>query len=201
MRTLIISTTIALLTGSFGLAAEENYVSIGAGANSWSKTSNMEEIESGSELGYIVFLSLVHDYGNQFRSEVELSYRYDDIHGINYPDEGIKSTGDGNALTTVSIFANGEYEFHHGSMLRPFIMGGIGVLRLSANDKKNAENPLNDDTETFGAQLGLGARIELTNTLDVQFRATYLWSDSVKLNGLKTRYETMSATLGLNYRF
>ncbi len=201
MRTLLVSTTVIMLTGSFALAAEENYVSIGVGANSWEKTSNSDELESGSELGYIGYLSLGHVYGNQFRSEVELSYRHDDIHGINHPDEGLKSTGDGNVLTAVSVFANGEYELHHGSMLRPYIMGGIGVLRLSVSDEDNAENPLNDDTETFGIQFGLGARIELTEALDGQLRATYLWSDSVKLDGLKTEYETMSVTLGLNYRF
>jgi len=174
---------------------------MGIGANFWNKQSNTDELESGSEPGYFLYAALIHEYNSQFRSEAELLYRRDKIHGINNPDEGKKSTGDGNVLTGTGLFANGSYELYSRRGFRPYVMAGIGVLTLAVDDKNNAENPLNDDGITYGIQIGMGARYKLGDAVNLSLNARYLKSKPVTLDGLKTEYDTSSLAFAVEYRF
>lgn len=178
-----------------------DYVSMGLGADFWDKQSNTDELESGSEPGYFGSIALGREINNGFRFEGELSYRRSKVHGINHPDQGLKSSGDGNVLAGIGLFVNGSYEFYRSSMFRPYAMAGIGALQLEVFDDGGANNPINDDKFTYGIQVGAGARYKLNDAIDLSFNARYLKSDSVKLQGLKTEFDTFSLVIGMDYRF
>jgi opacity protein-like surface antigen len=199
--TLALTLSTSMVAVSPALAEGSNYYSFGAGANFWNKQSNTDELESGGEAGYFAYASLIHEYNSQFRSEVELLYRRDKVHGINNPDEGFKSTGDGNILSSVGIFANASYELYPGSRFRPYVMVGIGVLSLTVDDKDNADNPLDDNGWTYGIQAGGGVRYQWSETITLSVNGRYLTSNPIDLDGLETEYDTTSFAFAMEFLF
>ena len=195
---LILAFPLSLIT----LPAEaEDYVAIAGGASFWNQTHNSDELEGGSEPGYMVNLALGREYGNSYRAELELSFRHNNVHGINDPDNGNKSSGDGNIIEGTGLFINGAYDFRPGKSIRPYIMAGPGVMHLKVSDDDGAKYPLDDNSTIFGFQAGFGARLNFTENLRGDIGVRQMYTDTTDLENLHTNYDTttFTAAVGMNF--
>ncbi|WDI32422.1 OmpA family protein [Hyphococcus flavus] len=80
--------------------------------------------------GIGVYTALGYDWGNNFRTELEYSYRSNDIDHINSDGAGFSGWPNGSItgdLSTHAILANLIYDFSNSSSFTPYIGAGIGV--------------------------------------------------------------------------
>jgi opacity protein-like surface antigen len=195
---LLLTTIISFST--FSVSAQD-YYSVGAGASFWNQTHNSDELEGGSEPGPMVFGTIGREYGSSYRLELDLQYSRNQVHGINDPDNGFKSTGDGNVIDGVGLFMNGAYDFRPGKNFRPYVIAGAGVMYLKVSESGNADTPLDDDSFTYGAQVGFGARFDVTKSIRVDLGARQIFAASTKLDGLNSEYDTTTFTLAAVMKF
>lgn len=178
-------------------AHTENYSILGGGANFWWNTHNTDELEGGSEPGYLAYFAIGRAYDKGYRAEIELSYRRNNVHGINDPDNDFKSTGDGNIISGIGLFVNIAYDFSAGNYFTPYLMAGPGMLYLSAKDDDGAENPLNDETMTYGLQVGGGLRFLIKDNVLGGIGLRHMFTLSTDLDGLNTEYDTTALVISL----
>ena len=182
-------------------AIAEDYVSAGAGASFWNQTHNSDELEGGSEAGYMVGVALGREYGDSYRAEFELSYRRNNVHGINDPDNGLKSTGDGNIIEGIGLFLNAAYDFRPSKSARPYVMAGPGVMYLKVSDDDGAKHPLDDNATTFAFQFGFGVRFYLFDDLRADIGARKMFTSTTDIEDLNANYDTTTFTAAVVMKF
>lgn len=182
-------------------AVAQDYIALGGGASFWNQTHNSDELEGGSEAGYLVSLAWGREYENSYRAELEFSFRQNNVHGINDPDNGKKSTGDGNILQGAALFVNAAYDFRAGKSIRPYIMAGPGVIYLKVSDDDDPETPLDDSSTTYAFQIGLGARFDVTENLRGDIGIGQMITATTDLENLHTNYDTTTITAALIMAF
>ena len=182
-------------------AVGEDYVALGGGASFWNQTHNSDELEGGSEPGYLVSLALGREYENAYRAEIELSFRQNNVHGINDPDNRKKSSGDGNILQGTALFVNVAYDFRAGKSIRPYIMAGPGVIYLKVSDDDDPEIPLNDSATTYAFQIGFGARFNVTDEVKGDIGIGQMMTATTDLQDLHTNYDTTTITAAVIMTF
>ncbi len=148
--------------------------------------------------GIGVYTSLGYDYGNNWRTELEFSYRSNDVrHIVNdgtppapgfggWPDATL--SGD---LTTYTLMANAIYDFDFGNKwVTPYIGAGGGLIRSDVNFTGSAPLPsgtlsVDDRDIRVGAQgiAGLAFKLAENLSLDVSYR--YLISQDHKLDAVQ----------------
>ena len=120
------------------------------------------------------------DLGSGLSLEAELSYQSADINKLSLSGTGAfsgisVSTEDveGN-VSALSLMANGAYAFGDKSGVSPYVMGGVGLSRISLNglDEKGGGDPTEDAAFAFAWQLGAGISAPLTSntSLNVGYR-------------------------------
>ena len=182
-------------------AVAQDYIALGGGASFWNQTHNSDELEGGSEAGYLVSLAWGREYENLYRAELEFSFRQNNVHGINDPDNGKKATGDGNILQGAALFVNAAYDFRAGKSIRPYIMAGPGVIYLKVSDDDDPETPLDDSSTTYAFQIGLGARFDVTENLRGDIGIGQMITATTDLENLHTNYDTTTVTAALIMAF
>ena len=182
-------------------AVAQDYIALGGGASFWNQTHNSDELEGGSEAGYLVSLAWGREYENSYRAELEFSFRQNNVHGINDPDNGKKSTGDGNILQGAALFVNAAYDFRAGKSIRPYIMAGPGVIYLKVSDDDDPETPLDDSSTTYAFQIGLGARFDVTENLRGDIGIGQMITATTDLENLHANYDTTTITAALIMAF
>ena len=68
---------------------------------------------------------------------------------MNDPDNGKKSSGDGNILQGAALFLNVAYDFRAGKSIRPYIMAGPGVIYLKVSEDDDPVTSLDDSSTTY----------------------------------------------------
>lgn len=205
---------VALLAGaalaamaSAPASAQENwYLGLSAGPN-WLSESTVSGGGTSNDvdfdLGYGILGKAGFGFMNNFRSELELGYRSNDVDSTNA--SGVSASGDVNAWT---LFANLYYDFMPKEKFNPFIGIGLGGARVDVdNARVNATRVLDDSDTAFAYQGIIGASYALTDNwlLNADYRYTASFSD---LN-LKTTTGTSvdadwanhAVMIGFTYRF
>ena len=126
----------ALLAGSaFGAVAQDMmaeglYLGAGAGLNQ-TRDSDISGtgISTNAELdrGYLLLGSIGYDWAGPLRSELELSYRSNDIDDVG----GVAGSG---GIKSYGAMVNLFYDFALGNAFTPYLGVGLGALRLDADD-------------------------------------------------------------------
>ncbi len=194
MKQLLLAVTL-MAFGSQVFA--EKQISAGAGANLWAKTSNEDELEAGSEPGVLMYVAAGQLMEQGYRAELELSYRRNNVHGINDPANGLVSSGDGNVITGLGAFINLSYDLTSTRFFKPYVMSGVGLLHLTVEEDNGAETPLDDSAMTYGLQVGAGVRFKLRDHLRGNIGFRHMFTGATELDGLKTEFDTSTITFSL----
>ncbi len=121
------------------------------------------------------------DLGSGLSLEAEVSYQSADVNkltltgtgvfsGINVSTEDVKGS-----VSALSLMANGIYAFGDHRGIAPYVMGGVGVSRISLNglDETGGSDPTEDSAFTFAWQAGAGVTVPLSESTSFDFGYRY----------------------------
>lgn len=198
-----------LLIAPAALADEPSWYVSGAGGATWfesaDSTQDGNSLETSFDTGYAFLAAAGRQFGNGFRAEGEFAYRRaaTDSTQVN---SGPSYNSDG-SMSALSFMANGLYDFDVGMKLKPYIGGGLGVARVSANDLRINNAPLADDSDVvfaYQAIGGLGYDLTRRLTAFVEYRYFATVDPTFKAsNGggdIDSQFMSHNAMVGVRYR-
>ncbi len=198
-----------LFISSAALAADPNWYVSGAGGATWFEQAdsqvNGNSLETSFDTGYVFLGAGGYRFGNGFRAEGEFGYRRSSTDSTQV-NSGPEFNTDG-SMSALSFMANGYYDFDVGMKIKPYIGGGIGVARVSANDIRINGTQLVDDSDTvfaYQAIGGLGYDLTQNLTAFVEYRYFATVDPSFKAsNGgnYDSQFMSHNALLGVRYHF
>lgn len=184
------------------------YLQVGAGVNipeTADLTPAGEPTSSNYDLdaGFAATGSAGYEFGNGFRTELELGYRGSSDGEL---ADGTANDGPGANVSTGLAMINAIYELPTGGRIRPYIGAGIGIVRTNYNGTEPLTGVLIDDADSaLGLQAIIGVSIEASQAVDVFIDYRYLRSGKLNLvsNDLervevKNRHHAFMA--GMKYR-
>ena len=164
------------------------YVSVFGGASVLTKNPNIFSTSSSHSFdllmnnpGYIIGGAVGVDWGNQIRTEIELSHarwssdKYDFHYDTFDGTPGLLGTSD---MSATYLLGNAWYDIGQGSV-RPYVGGGLGIGWANINAFTDGE-PLNFNSTGLAFQLGAGVRFNVSDNLVID--AGYRFKDIVGLN-------------------
>ena len=119
---------------------------------------------------------------NNYRLEGEFEYRTSD-----FSAKGI--SGD-ETLKTISLMANGYYDFNMDSGFTPYVGAGIGFARHDIGD---------DDDTVFAYQATLGVALAMSETMDLDFAYRYFATADPDF-GVELDYDSHNFTVGVRFK-
>ena len=170
--------------------------------------------DQGSEVllddGTAFYFSLGRMNGRNLRTEVELSFRSNDIRSLLTPAGELPATGQ---LQTFSGMANAYWEFVNSptGRFKPYIGGGVGFLSATtdirfASDLSQTQDQ-SDSSSSFAYQYMAGINFKVSNQLDlygeyrfVEANSFGIASDRDDLSG-DFRYKANSVGGGFRWKF
>lgn len=146
------------------------------------------------------------------RIELELSYRDNDVDGVNFSGNGPAAeanvSGD---ITQTSLFANILFDFKQSGPLTPYAGFGLGATYSDIDFAYGPGVELDDSDTSFAAQLIAGVAYDINAntafTVDARYsRAFDVSSERLAPNGALTGtveddLDTFSVNFGLRYSF
>lgn len=141
-----------------------------------------------------------YEIGNGLRLEGELAYKNADLDRIRVAG----GSGDVNSdVWSLGFLANAFYDIKTGSMVTPYLGGGIGFASVNVGDgtingirvwKKS------DDTAfAYQAVAGLGFEINKNVAVDLNYR--FYGTEDVKFEMAKADFSSNSVMVGFRYRY
>lgn len=190
------------------------------GADNFGEDSGLR-VHSETDPGYNIVGAIGRSLGNGLRIEGEIGYRHADLSKLTVGNDGglgaaagvgslnglsgSPSSGNSHAL---SFMANGYYDIDlPGTPLKPYIGGGIGFARVSADNVRFGGASLVDDSDVvFAYQVGAGLTYPLTAQtsafVDYRYFATEdpTFTDAVG-GRIQSEFKTQNVSVGMRYRF
>ncbi|MGE0095346.1 MAG: outer membrane protein [Alphaproteobacteria bacterium] len=207
MKAALVATT--LLTSSAAIAAEPNWYASGAGGATWFEQAdgqaNGNSLETSFDTGYVFLGAGGYRFGNGFRAEGELGYRRSSA-DTTQVNSGPEFNTEG-SMSALSFMANGYYDFDVGMKIKPYIGGGIGVARVSANDLRFNGSQLADDSDAVFAYQAIGGLgYDLTQNLTAFVEYRYFATLDPTFNATsggdyESQFMSHNALLGVRYNF
>ena len=172
-------------------------------------------VDNEYETGWAISGALGYDYGKVWRfgglrSEIELSYRENDIDTHRVAALGGDQPGSTGEVSTFAIMLNGMHDFDTGTAFTPYVGGGIGYAWNDLSDYGIAAIPnvLDDDDSGFAWQLIAGVGYAFTPratvTLDYRYFSTEADVTSSAATGRTSsdvELDSHTIMLGLRYQF
>lgn len=195
---------IASLTSSTVLA-QGWYVSAGAGMYNPQDADTLGGlVDVDYDGGTVVGLAVGHSFASGLRLEEEISYRKADVDTFGAAGMSTSAGGD---INTLSLMTNFWYDVGGDDWLTPYWGGGIGLVRVAADDVRLGEVAIVDDSDVVAAiQIGVGLAVSLTPslslTIDYRMMET---TDPTLINEAGTdpdiEYGSHDISVGLRYAF
>ena len=172
-------------------------------------------VDNEYDEGFVVGGALGYDYGKIWsfggvRTEVELSYRENDIdvHSVSaLGGDQPSSTGD---VSSTALMANAYNDFHNQTAFTPYLGGGIGYAWSDMSDFGIAAIPnvLDDDDSGFAWQLGAGVNYAINKMLSLSVDYRYLNTDidvtssaAAGSTGSEVDSDNHTVSFGIRYRY
>ena len=140
-----------------------------------------------------------------FRVEGEVTYRDNDIdditvNGVSLVGAGLPIEGD---VSSVAIMANAYYDINTGSVVTPYIGGGIGAVVINGElGVPSLGIPVDDETDTvFGGQIAAGVAVEVMQNLALTLDYRFLITSDPDFDGIEAEFRNHSIRGGLRYTF
>ncbi|MFA5688227.1 MAG: outer membrane beta-barrel protein [Kiritimatiellales bacterium] len=150
------------------------------------------EFDTGYSVGFaggVKFANL------PIRAELEFLYQRNDLDNINLTP-GWVYTGDGK-LTVMALMLNGFYDFENKTIVTPYLMGGVGVVRA-----KMKLNDVGSETDTVAAfQLGAGLDFKVTDHVSLDAGYRFMMTSDPDFGGVDAEITGHRIELGIRYTF
>lgn len=190
-------------------AADPSWYVSGAGGATWFEEADSESngttFESTFDTGYVFSGAAGRAFGNGFRAEGEFGYRQSSLDEIKV-NSGNTFNAEGD-VSALSFMANGFYDFDVGMKIKPYVGGGIGAARVSANDVRIGGAQLVDDSDVvFAYQAVGGLGYDLTTNLTAFAEYRYFATVDPTFNAtgggdFDSQFMSHNALLGVRYHF
>lgn len=154
--------------------------------------------------GYLVQGAVGYDYG-MVRSEVELSYRRNEVDGHQF--NGAALANPGGDATSFAGMVNGYVDIPTGTIVTPYVGLGVGFARVDADGYDTSGTDFLDDGETAFAYQGMaGLDFAIDDTLSFYTEYKYFAVDNLETrtvagNSSDLDYDNHAFTAGLRYSF
>jgi OmpA-OmpF porin, OOP family len=141
-----------------------------------------------------------------FRAEGEIGYRRNAVNNVNIIGFNFPTSGDAN---TLSLMANGIYDFFPNSQWTPYLGAGVGIARVNANNFNSGGVLINSINTQFAYQgiAGVSYSIapQLSLAVDYRYFSTLDPAFSVESDAgggtFSPGYHTHNVFLTLTYHF
>jgi len=190
MKTFLV-VALVMITPATAHAEDWYVVGVGGGVVS-SQTSNADEIEFGSEFGYMVGVEGGYAWeAGQFTFSVgpELSYTEKALHGQN--GHG-KMSADGNDLRAVSGMLNAQAAYRVYTPFSVYALGGLGGAGLWG---------LGDSDMVPAWQVEGGLALDLSTSVQIMAGYRYKWQGEACLDDNCGDMDLQGPMLRVRYRF
>jgi opacity protein-like surface antigen len=189
-KTLLLSMLFAALAATPAYAAPYVSGSVGLGIAGDFKEPALG-LSYGVDSGFVVNGAVGYDFDG-LRVEGAVGYQENDY------------TNDTLGASLLSVMANGYYDFNTGGKIKPYVMAGLGIAHIIADDEPGIPDPWLDDTY-FAWQLGAGVGYEVAEnvTIDVGYR--YLKPEGIEcpnpVHLTDVSWESHNILAGIRYKF
>lgn len=213
----VLAAAAVLAAGIGGLAspasAEGMYASIALGGGMVSDADNTGtalNIESEFEMGFTGLAAVGYGFDNGFAVEGELSYRGNGVDQLTITNAGATGVTAGDVDGDVNAWgfmANAKYTFNRTGEVRPFVLAGLGMAKVSADNINVAGVSLTDDSDTVVAyQAGVGVSYQFSPTMSVDASYRLFQTTDPTLNDsagspFDTAYTSHSFLVGMTFGF
>ena len=162
------------------------------------------ESEPGAALLWSVGYAL-----NGLRVEGEVSWRQNDLDSATLPGSlRFQSTGTNTApaegsLTNLAVMLNGVYEVELSPLLTPFVLGGIGVSRVTGELERVGSQAFSfdDDKTAFAYQVGVGIDYPLLDALPMEVSYRFFGTPNVQFDDVEVNNTHHAGLFGFTYAF
>lgn len=226
LKAALFATGAAMFVAPAANAYEGLYGAIGAGLSYMQPDNDIESAGGGSyqwdgsadyDQGIGIYTAIGYDYGNNWRGELEFSYRSNDIRHISvdagppnffgWPESNI--SGD---LTAYTFMANLIRDFDFGSdVVTPYLGVGVGFSQVSANLVGSGPSGallIDDSSREFTWQgiAGLAFALAENLALDISYRYVGMREPSFagtlgSAQTVNAEFENHSLFAGLRWNF
>jgi len=180
------------------LSAQGPYVSASVGVtmpNDSDVNDQGFDDELAYDAGFAIGAALGYNLGVG-RLEGEIAYKSVDLD--EYTAQGLGTFSVNGDSSLLSFMANGYYDIDASPVLKPFLMGGIGLAQFSIDSSDLA---VDDDDTVFAYQVGAGLGIVLNKqvTLDVSYR--FMGTSDADITGADVSYDSHNFLAGVRVNF
>lgn len=165
------------------------YVSLFGGASVLTKNPHIETSSGSTNFdllmnnpGYIIGGTVGVDWGNQIRTEVELSHARWTSDRYHYSGTSYAGTLNGKSdVSATYLLGNAWLDLSHDSRITPYVGGGLGIGWANVNaftDLRGGGDHFNSSGLAF--QIGAGLRFNVSDSVTID--AGYRFKDIVGLN-------------------
>jgi opacity protein-like surface antigen len=143
----------------------------------------------GVDSGFVVNGAVGYDFDG-FRVEGAVGYQENDY------------TNDTLGASLLSVMANGYYDFNAGEGFKPYVMAGLGIAHIIADDDPIYPDPWLDETY-FAWQLGAGVGYEVSENITIDVGYRYLKPEGIECASHATdvSWESHNILAGIRYKF
>ncbi len=143
--------------------------------------------------------------GKQFsklRGELELGYLAVDIDSLSTANGAVtNSSGDADVYT---LMANGIYDFEMDAAVTPYVMAGVGIMRVDADasytDDNGRAKTVSGDGTTIAGQVGVGVSYGISSNVDLVGGYSLMGAPTGE-TGEDEIITIHTAQIGINYNF
>lgn len=219
-------TTLGILAFSVAFspatAAEDSwYLSLNAGTNI-SMDANVDvasipgvEFETSQDSGSVLTGAVGYSFPSGIRLEAEMSSRKNDYQDITVTAATTligaalsAKTALSGKVSTTGFMANAALDFKNDSRVQPFVMGGLGMAKVTIDNATAASTVLvNDEDYVFAFQFGGGVDVIATENVSLGLQYRFFGSTDPEFIGTDTTTELTTENLhhsfmaGFTYRF
>jgi len=187
-KTLLLTMLLAALAATPAYAAPYVSGSVGLGMAGDFKEPALG-LSYGVDSGFVVNGAVGYDFDG-LRVEGAVGYQENDY------------TNDTLGASLLTVMANGYYDFKTSGKIKPYVMAGLGIAHIKADDYPGSPAPWLDDSY-FAWQLGAGIGYEVSanTTIDVGYR--YLKPEGIEcaFHATDVSWESHNILVGIRYKF
>ena len=189
-KTLLLTMLLAALAATPAYAAPYVSGSVGLGMAGDFKEPALG-LSYGVDSGFVVNGAVGYDFDG-LRVEGAVGYQENDY------------TNDTLGASLLTVMANGYYDFKTSGKIKPYVMAGLGIAHIKADDYPGSPAPWLDDSY-FAWQLGAGIGYEVAKnvTIDVGYR--YLKPEGIEcpnpVHLTNVSWESHNFLVGIRYKF
>jgi len=155
-------------------------------------------LEMELDAGMALSAAMGYGFGNT-RIEGEFGWQRNDASKVTVLGVGMDLTGD---ISMLSFLVNGYYEFGAGSVLTPFVSGGVGLAKVEVNELNvvgSGDPGDNGDDTVLAYQVGGGFSHAPSDAVTIDLRYRFFGTADPELDGTTAEVRGHMFSVGIRF--